>query len=98
MHNLSTPSLALIAALPLASCTSIAPAQPVAPPSCSPETLAQFAGQPATAATAERMQAATGKVKLRWVRPGMAVTMDFREDRLTVYVDAANKVERASCS
>ena len=30
-------------------------------------------------------------------RTGMMVTMDFRADRLTVYLDAANRVERASC-
>ena len=28
---------------------------------------------------------------------GMMVTMDFRDDRLTVYLDAANRVERANC-
>ena len=28
---------------------------------------------------------------------GMAVTMDFRQDRVTVQVDAQNRIERASC-
>jgi len=27
----------------------------------------------------------------------MAVTMDFRQDRVTVQVDAQNRIERASC-
>jgi len=28
----------------------------------------------------------------------MAVTMDFREDRLTINVDADNKIERIGCN
>jgi hypothetical protein len=26
------------------------------------------------------------------------VTMDFRDDRVTVYLDAAHRVERAACT
>ena len=38
-----------------------------------------------------------GARTLRWVGYGMAVTMDFSPHRLTVYLDKANRVERASC-
>jgi hypothetical protein len=31
------------------------------------------------------------------VKPGMAVTMDYREDRVTIRVDESNKIESASC-
>jgi hypothetical protein len=34
---------------------------------------------------------------VRVVRPGMAVTMDFSEARLTVETDAAGIITRASC-
>ncbi len=91
--------LALLLLTPLAACTSIAPAAPVAPAdACLQSTLGQFVGQRESRGLGKRMLAVTGKAAIRWVRPGMAVTMDYREDRLTVYLDAANKVERASCS
>ena len=39
----------------------------------------------------------SGARNARVVKPGMAVTMDFRQDRVTVQVDAQNRIERASC-
>jgi hypothetical protein len=91
--------LSFLLLTPLAACTSLAPPVGIAPAeACAPASLARYTGLPATDVTAGRMKRETGKTALRWVRPGMVVTMDYREDRLTVYVDAANKVERASCS
>ena len=43
------------------------------------------------------MLAASGAKTLRWVAKGMMVTMDYRGDRLTIHLDAANRVERANC-
>ena len=40
---------------------------------------------------------ASGAKRLQWVAAGMMVTMDFREDRVRVYLDAQNRVQRASC-
>ena len=93
-------SMSLILLSPLAAaCTSVAPAMPASPTeACSAATLGQFTGQPQSEALGMRMLRMTDKTALRWVWPGMAVTMDFRGDRLTVYLDAANKVERVSCS
>ena len=91
--------IVLLALAPLAACTSIQPATaPASGDACSPAILGQFTGQPASGDLGAQMLRATGRTALRWVQPGMAVTMDYREDRLTVYLDAANKVERASCS
>ena len=94
MRNLS---LLLLAPLAVA-CTSLAP--PLATPgdACSPASLARYTGLAANDALVARMKRETGKTALRWVRPGMVVTMEYREDRLTIYLDAANRVERASCS
>jgi len=94
MRNLSVLLFAPLAA----ACTSMAP--PIAGPgdACPPASLARYTGLAANDALAARMKRETGRTELRWVRPGTAVTMDYREDRLTVYLDAANKVERASCS
>ncbi|MES2903105.1 MAG: I78 family peptidase inhibitor [Pseudomonadota bacterium] len=93
-------NLSLFLLIPLAAaCTSMAPPVEAIPVgSCSAETLSSFTGQTVDEPLTARMMRETGRKMLRLVRPGMAVTMDYREDRLTVYVDAANKVERASCS
>ncbi len=91
----------------LAACTSSPATQPPTAKSptatspgtdpCLSATLDRYKGELATSDLGARMLATTRKTELRWVRPGMMVTMDYREDRLTVYLTAANKVERASC-
>jgi len=91
-----SPSLLLLTPL-AAACTSMAPAAP-GNGGCSAEALARYAGQTANDALTARMKRETGRTTIRWVQPGMAVTMDYREDRLTVYLDVANRVERASCT
>jgi hypothetical protein len=100
MPNRSTPNLIAAAILlPLAACTSIEAAEPVPPAAnaCLPATLDQFKGKTATKALGAQMLRLTAKSVLRLVKPGMVVTMDYSEVRLTVYLDAANRVERASC-
>ena len=64
---------------------------------CRNEALAQFTGQPASQELGARMLAATGTRVIRWVAHGMMVTMDYRADRITVFLDPSNRVERASC-
>ena len=64
---------------------------------CRSEQLNQFVGQKADAALGARMLEVSGARVLRWVAPGMAVTMDFRQDRLTVTYDAAYVITQASC-
>ncbi len=64
---------------------------------CRGDALASFVGQPYNAALGARMLSASKANELRPVAKGMMVTMDFRGDRLTVYLDAAGRVERASC-
>ena len=90
----------LFAPLLLAGCATTAPTDDVAAEpteTCRRDSLASFVGQPATQALGARMLSETGARKLRWVAKGMMVTMDYRGDRLTVYLDAANRVERANC-
>ena len=83
----------------LAACATT-PAAPVAAQpggTCRNDALAGFVGQAATEALGTQMLAASGARALRWVAKGMMVTMEFSADRLTVYLDGANRVERASC-
>ncbi len=91
-----------LSALLLAACATVPvdpiSAEPVEPAeTCRRDSLASFVGQPADEALGARMLRQSGARKLRWVAKGMMVTMDYRGDRLTVYLDAANRVERANC-
>ena len=44
------------------------------------------------------MLARSGARTLRWIAPNDVVTMDFRTDRLNVYVDGASRIERFTCA
>ena len=39
----------------------------------------------------------TGARAVRWIGPDDAVTMDYREDRLNIHVDARGRVTRVRC-
>lgn len=93
----------LLPLLALAACATT-PASVVAEPAvaepadiCRNDALASFTGQPASQGLGTKMLAVSGARTLRWVPRGMMVTMDYRGDRLTVMLDAANRVERARC-
>lgn len=94
----------LMPLLALAACATAQPDRVIAEPggtepaaACRGESLAQFVGQVQSEALGKRMLAASGARAIRWVEKDMMVTMEFRADRITVYLDAAKKVERANC-
>jgi len=89
-------SLGLITLPLVAACATVQPATP-AEGECRNDALQQFVGQPATAELGSRMLGASGAKTLQWVAAGMMVTMDFRPDRVRVYLDEQNKVQRVSC-
>jgi hypothetical protein len=39
----------------------------------------------------------SGAARLRWIPKGGIVTMDYREDRLNLHLDAKNKIVRIAC-
>ncbi|WP_117309168.1 I78 family peptidase inhibitor [Stenotrophomonas sp. G4] len=103
-----SPLLLLAATLPLAACShaggnasadagSLPAKVSDGPQECRPEALDAFTGKIADEATMKKLVADSGARNARVVKPGMAVTMDFRQDRVTVQVDAQNRIERASC-
>lgn len=65
---------------------------------CEPSAiLNSFIGQPASVELAARLMTAARAPKLRWVAAGQAVTMDFSASRLTVQLDAQNRVASMTC-
>ncbi len=63
---------------------------------CRPEAAASLVGKPRVT-DAQAMQL-TGATMVRQIKPGDAVTMDFRQERVTVETDAGTgKITRAMC-
>jgi len=88
----------MIAALALITigCATTPPEE--APPgACDAEGLGDLVGQAPTPELGAEAQRRSGARALRWIRPGDAVTMDYRVDRLNVHLDASHHVERFAC-
>ncbi len=88
----------MLLATPLAGCATVGANAPVAEAgTCSNEAVAGFTGQKVTGDLGAQMLTASGAKTLRWGAPGMAMTMDFRPDRLTVSYDAQMVIISARC-
>ena len=83
------------------ACTAVPPEdeapREVGAGTCTTSGLQDLAGQAATSELGAEALRRSGARTLRWIRPGDAVTMDYREDRLNVHLDAENRVERFQC-
>jgi len=98
-------NLVLAAAGFLAACATAAPQPAPEPPvrgstsgyACRQQTFEEFIGQVASPAIGAQMLRASGARVIRWVRLGMMVTMDYREDRLTVRLASNNRIVTANC-
>ncbi|WP_293796473.1 I78 family peptidase inhibitor [uncultured Bosea sp.] len=87
-----------LAALTLAACQSDAQQAPMggAPGLCRADAAEKLAGK-ARISDAEAQQA-TGATIVRQIRPGQAVTMDYRRERVTIETDPkTGKIVRAFC-
>ena len=101
-------SLTLIAALGV-SMTACAGTQAGNPPPAAdtpPETAmscqvddigSRFVGEVADEKTVERAREASGAKTVRVIPPDTMVTMDHREDRLNIEVDAKNVITKLRC-
>lgn len=97
----ATPSSEPLAAGPGAGATApdiTAPATPEPPMTCQADKGQWAIGQIADEALVAKVQADTAAERVRVIKPGMAVTMDYREDRLNLEVDADNRVRAVRCS
>lgn len=93
--------LPLVPAL-LAACASNAPANPpihgVTPgQKCTTARTAQFIGRIRTASTGNAIKRASHAAVLRWSPPNTMLTMDYREDRVTVWVDSSKMITHIRC-
>ena len=86
--------LATLAALGAIGCATLSPGESGA---CSAESLDNLVGREASSALGADALRRSGARQLRWIRPGDAVTMDYRPDRLNVRLDANGRVESFNC-
>ena len=96
--------LAATASVALAACSQQPPAVPEAPPppvfapgECDGQAALFALGQPYTDALRDKARDASRAERVRVIRPGEMVTMDFDARRLTLVVDDTGRVERARC-
>lgn len=95
--------LLMLSPLLLAACAAAAPTDPIpvrgadGDKSCDASNTSQFIGMTASSETRSAIQAATGSGSLRTVRPDQMVTMEFSPSRVTVHLDAADKITRIVC-
>lgn len=100
---MKVPTLAALTAPLLAACATAVPDSPYPGGNsadryvCRNTMLEQFNGRPASAQLANEVIRASGSKSLQWVAAGMMVTMDFRDDRVRVWLDEQNRVTRVSC-
>ena len=57
----------------------------------------RFVGQSGTSETGAAIKRATHAAVLRWAPPGYMLTMDYREDRVTVHLGTDYKVTEIKC-
>ena len=84
--------------LALAACASQPATDVVASGgTCNADPAQSHVGKPASDANVQAAFKASGAKTMRSIKPGQAVTMDYREDRVNVYQDASGNIERIGC-
>ena len=90
------PVFALAALLTIGCATTDQESSPP-PEGCDATGLADLTGRPASQELGAEALRRSGARTVRWIRPGDAVTMDYRSDRLNISLDAAGRVEGFNC-
>lgn len=68
-----------------------------APKKCDASAAQWAVGKAADQALVDKAVSDSGSSNARVIKPGQAVTMDYREDRLNIEVDAADNVVSVRC-
>jgi hypothetical protein len=93
--------IVLLATALLGACSAV-PAEPAVHGrtpghACNSAGTNKFVGQSGTAATGAAIKRATNAAVLRWARPGVMLTMDYREDRVTVRLGPDRRITQIGC-
>ena len=64
---------------------------------CGVSLVQSFVGIRANATLREEITTRSGAQSIRWIEPGMAVTMDFRTDRLNAELDQDGVITAMRC-
>lgn len=65
--------------------------------SCDASSTRSLVGRPASSDLGASALKLAGARAVRWIRPGDAVTMDYRYDRLNIELDETNRVRALRC-
>ena len=88
---------AALAALALAGCATAAPPTPALSARCDADSLGNLIGRPADTPLGAEAMRRSRATRLRWIRPGDMVTMDYSAQRLDVHLDAHGRVDHFTC-
>ena len=64
---------------------------------CDAAGMSRFMGKVGNRATGAAIKRASRAAVLRWAPPGVMLTMDYREDRVTIYLGPDRKVTQIKC-
>jgi len=64
---------------------------------CEAAATDQFVGKAGTSQIGAAIKRVTHAAVLRWAPPGVMLTMDYREDRVTVWLDSARNITKIRC-
>jgi hypothetical protein len=88
----------LLAACASASPVGTTPVHGVTPGhKCEANGTDRFIGQMGSSTTGAGIMRATKAAVLRWSPPNTMLTMDYREDRVTVWLDETKKITKIRC-
>jgi hypothetical protein len=73
------------------------PAPDLANGECGADKLADYVNQLPSSEAMSRIRAAVGHDRIRTIRPGDAVTMDFRPDRLNIEIGEDGRIKLFRC-
>ena len=93
--------IALVVPALLVACTT-APAAPIIHGetpghTCNAAGLENYLGRAGTRETGAQIQRSSHAAVLRWAPPGVMLTMDYRADRVTIYLDDRSKITKINC-
>ena len=91
------PVLVLVSAAALGGCATTTDTTTAQTGFCNADHVQGLVGQKADAAGGLAIRQATGATVLRWGPPRSAMTMDFRQDRVTVAYDDAMIITSIAC-